>query len=139
MAAETTLVLTILNSGDHVIAFDDLYAGTRRLFDIFSKNFEIEFTYVDATNPDNVKNAIRRKTKLIWLETPTNPLMKICDIKAITEIARDKGVLVVVDNTFATPYLQKPLLLGADIVVHSTTKFINGHSDSVGGAIMLSD
>jgi cystathionine gamma-lyase len=139
MAAETTLVLTILNSGDHVIAFDDLYAGTRRLFDIFSKNFAIEFTYVDATNPDNVKNAIRRNTKLIWLETPTNPLMKICDIKVITEIARDKGVLVVVDNTFATPYLQKPLLLGADIVVHSTTKFINGHSDSVGGAIMLSD
>jgi len=138
-AAETTLVLTILNSGDHVIAFDDLYAGTRRLFDIFSKNFAIEFTYVDATNPDNVKNAIRRNTKLIWLETPTNPLMKICDIKAITEIARDKGVLVVVDNTFATPYLQKPLLLGADIVVHSTTKFINGHSDSVGGAVMLSD
>lgn len=139
MAAETVLALTLLNSGDNVVAFDDLYAGTRRLFDIFAKNFKVQFTYVDATSPDNVKNAITQNTKLIWLETPTNPLMKLCDIKTISEIAKEHGILVVVDNTFATPYFQKPLNLGADIVVHSTTKFINGHSDSVGGAIMLSN
>ncbi len=139
MAAEAILTLTLLNSGDHVVAFDDLYAGTRRLFDIFAKGFKIEFSYVDASCPENVKNAIRSNTKLIWLETPTNPLMKLCDIKAISEIAKERSILVVVDNTFATPYFQKPLNLGADIVVHSTTKFINGHSDSVGGALMLSN
>lgn len=139
MAAETVLLLTLLNSGDHVVAFDDLYAGTRRLFDIFAKNFKVQFSYVNATSPNNVENAITQDTKLIWLETPTNPLMKLCDIKAISEIAKGQGILVVVDNTFATPYFQKPLKLGADIVVHSTTKFINGHSDSVGGAIMLSN
>jgi len=139
MAAETVLALTLLNSGDHVVAFDDLYAGTRRLFDILNRNFKVEFTYVDARYLENVETAIKPNTKLIWLETPTNPLMKLCDIRAISEIAKEKGILVVVDNTFATPYFQKPLKLGADIVVHSTTKFINGHSDSVGGAIMLSN
>ncbi len=139
MAAETVLALSLLSSGDHVVAFDDLYAGTRRLFDIFAKNFRVQFSYVDATSVENVRNAIAQNTKLIWLETPTNPLMKLCDIKAISEIAKERGILVVVDNTFATPYFQKPLNLGADIVIHSTTKFINGHSDSVGGAIMLSN
>ncbi len=139
MAAETVLALTLLSSGNHVVAFDDLYAGTRRLFDILNRNFKVEFTYVDARYPENVETAIKPNTKLIWLETPTNPLMKLCDIRAISEIAKEKGILVVVDNTFATPYFQKPLKLGADIVVHSTTKFINGHSDSVGGAIMLSN
>jgi len=139
MAAETVLALTLLNSGDHVVAFDDLYAGTRRLFDILNRNFKVEFTYVDARYLENVETAIKPNTKLIWLETPTNPLMKLCDIRAISEIAKEKEILVVVDNTFATPYFQKPLKLGADIVVHSTTKFINGHSDSVGGAIMLSN
>ncbi len=140
MAAETVLCLTLLKSGDHVIAFDDLYGGTRRLFNkVFNQNFQVDFSYVDAVNTENIKKAIKSNTKLIWLETPTNPLMKICDIKTIAKIAKENNILVVVDNTFATPYFQKPLQLGADIIVHSTTKYLNGHSDSVGGAIMLAD
>lgn len=139
MAAETVLCLTLLKSGDQVIAFDDLYGGTKRLFKVLNQNFGIDFVYVDATDVKNVKMAITPKTKLIWLETPTNPLMKLCDIAAISEIAKRDGIIVVVDNTFMTPYFQKPLLLGADIVIHSTTKYLNGHSDSVGGAIMLNN
>ncbi len=140
MAAETIICLTLLKSGDHVVAFDDLYGGTKRLFNkVFSQNFKIEFSYIDAVDIENIKNVIKSNTKLIWLESPTNPLMKLCDIKAISEIAREQNILVVVDNTFMSPYFQKPLLLGADIIVHSTTKYLNGHSDSIGGAIMLSD
>ena len=140
MAAETTLALTMLRAGDHVIAFDDLYGGTRRLFDrILSKNFQVEVSYVDARDPKNISRAIRENTRMIWLETPTNPLMKLCDIRAISEISKKANMLLVVDNTFMTPYFQNPLLLGADMVVHSTTKYLNGHSDSVGGALMLSD
>ncbi len=140
MAAETILCLTLLTSNDHIIAFNDLYGGTRRLFNrIFYENFYIEISYVDATDEKNVKNEIRKNTRIIWLETPTNPLMKLCDISAISEIAKKNKILVIVDNTFATPYFQKPLKLGADIVVHSTTKYLNGHSDSVGGAIMLNN
>ena len=140
LAAETIIALTLLKSGEHVIAFDDLYGGTRRLFNkIFSQKFNIEFSYVDARNAANVKKAIKDNTKLIWLETPTNPLMKICNIKLISEIAKEKNIIVVVDNSFMSPYFQKPLNLGADMVIHSTTKYLNGHSDSIGGAIMLSD
>ena len=140
MAGETTLALTMLRTGDHVIAFDDLYGGTRRLFDrVFSKNFQVEVSYVDARDPKNISRAIRKNTRMIWLETPTNPLMKLCDIRAISEISKKANRLLVVDNTFMTPYFQNPLLLGADVVVHSTTKYLNGHSDSVGGALMLSD
>ncbi len=140
LAAETTILLTLLQSGDHVIACDDLYGGTKRLFDqVFCKNFKVEISYVDATDPENVRREIRNNTRLIWLESPTNPLMKLCDIRAISEISKPHNIYVVVDNTFMTPYFQKPLLLGADIVVHSTTKYLNGHSDSVGGAIMLSN
>ncbi len=139
MAAETTILLALLKKGEHVIAFDDLYGGTKRLFRTFGKRFGIEFEYVDARYAENVRSAIRENTKLIWLETPTNPLMKMCDIGEISEMAHENGIIVAVDNTFATPYFQRPLGLGADIVVHSTTKYINGHSDSVGGAIMLSD
>ena len=140
LAAETVICATLLKSGDHVVAFDDLYGGTRRLFNkIFSSNFGVEFSYVDARNADNVKNAIKENTKLIWLETPTNPLLRLCGINAISGIAKQKGINVVVDNTFMSPYFQKPLNFGADIVVHSTTKYINGHSDSIGGAIMLSN
>ncbi len=140
MAAETVVLLTLLKSGAHVVAFDDLYGGTRRLFDkVYNENFQIEFSYVDARNVESVKDAIKDNTKLIWLETPTNPLMKLCDVQAISKIAKGKGITVVVDNTFMTPYFQKPLSLGADIVVHSTTKYLNGHSDSVGGAIMTSN
>ena len=138
MAAETVLMLTLLKSGDHVVAFDDLYGGTRRVFtSTFQQKFNVEFTYVNARDVDAVKNALKKNTRMIWLEGPTNPLMKLCDIKAITEIAGD--ALVIVDNTFMSPYFQQPLKLGADIVVHSTTKYLNGHSDSIGGAVMLSD
>jgi len=140
MAAETTLAITLLQRGDHLLAFDDLYGGTRRLFNrVLGPNFKVEVTYVDARDPEQVIKAIRKNTRLIWLESPTNPLMKICDIAAIANIAKEANILVVVDNTFLTPYFQKPLLLGADVVVHSTTKYLNGHSDSVGGALMLSD
>ncbi len=140
MAAETTLAITLLETGDHILAFDDLYGGTRRLFNrVLGPKFRIEVTYVDAREPRQVKKAIQKNTRLIWLESPTNPLMKICDIAAIAQIAKEANVLVVVDNTFLTPYFQKPLRLGADIVVHSITKYLNGHSDSVGGALMLSD
>jgi cystathionine gamma-lyase len=99
----------------------------------------VEFTYVDARRAENVEDAIRPETKLIWLESPTNPLMKLCDIRAISKLARERDILTVVDNTFMSPYFQSPLGLGADIVLHSTTKYIGGHSDVVGGAIMLSD
>jgi cystathionine gamma-lyase len=140
MAAETTLAITLLRTGDHVLAFDDLYGGTRRLFNrILDPHFKVEVTYVDARDPGRLKEAIHRNTRLIWLESPTNPLMKICDIAAIAEIAKEVNIPVVVDNTFLTPYFQKPLRLGANVVVHSSTKYLNGHSDSVGGAVMLSD
>lgn len=140
LAAETTLCLSLLKGGAHVVAFDDLYGGTRRLFDkVFQERFGIEFSYVDARDPENVKAAIRRNTRLVWLESPTNPLLRLCDIREIARITHDAGALVVVDNTFASPYFQQPIGLGADVVVHSTTKYINGHSDSVGGTLITSD
>jgi cystathionine gamma-lyase len=139
LAAETTLSLALLKSGEHVVAFEDLYGGTRRLFDKTLANFGLEFSYVDASDVEKVKEAIKRNTRLIWLETPTNPLLRLCDIEAISKVAKQHGVLTIVDNTFASPYLQNPLDLGADIVLHSTTKYIGGHSDVVGGAIMLSN
>lgn len=139
LAAETVLCMTLLKSGDHVIAFDDLYGGTKRLFNtIFNRNFNVQFSYVDARETENIKREIRENTRLIWLETPTNPLMRLCDLKGISGIAREKGILTVVDNTFMSPYFQRPLDFGIDIVVHSTTKYLNGHSDSVGGAVMVS-
>lgn len=146
MAAETSLILALLKSSDHIIAFDDLYGGSRRLFSrIMALHFQIDISYVDARDIKAIEENFRPNTKIIWLETPTNPLLKICDIKKIVHLAHDKmksskqPIYVVVDNTFASPYFQRPLELGADIVLHSTTKYINGHSDSVGGAIMLND
>ena len=139
LAAETTLALALLKNGDHVIVFEDLYGGTRRLFDRTLANFGLEFSYVNATKAENVESAIKCNTKLIWLETPTNPLLKLCDIAAISKIAKEHNLITAVDNTFASPYLQNPLNLGADIVVHSTTKYLGGHSDVVGGAILLSN
>lgn len=140
LAAETSILLSMLKSGQHLVAFEDLYGGSRRLMDkIFQINFEVEVSFVDARKKENVAAAIKKNTRLIWLETPTNPLLKICDIKAICEIAAQNNIPVVVDNTFASPYFQQPLDLGADIVVHSTTKYLNGHSDSVGGAVMLNN
>ena len=140
LGAETTILLSLTKSGDHIVAFDDLYGGTWRLLtQIFQEKFKVESTFVDARNIDEVANAIQTNTKLIWLETPTNPLLKICDIQKISEIAKEHNITVVVDNTFVSPYFQQPLALGADITLHSTTKYLNGHCDSVGGAIMLSD
>jgi cystathionine gamma-lyase len=139
LGAETTVALSLLKTGDHVIGFDDLYGGTKRLFNQTIANFGVEFTYVDATRVENVEEAIRPQTKLIWLESPTNPLMKLCDIRAIAKLAKERNIITVVDNTFMSPYFQSPLDLGADIALHSTTKYIGGHSDVVGGAVMLSD
>jgi len=139
LAAEATLILSLLKKGDCIVAFDDLYSGTKRLFNQTLSNFGLEFTYVDATSTKNVENAFQSNTKMIWLETPTNPLMKLCDVRAISKIAKERAIITVVDNTFASPYFQNPLDLGVDIVVHSTTKYIGGHSDVVGGAVMLSN
>lgn len=139
LAAEATLLLSFLKNGDHVIAFDDLYGGTRRLFSTVLSNFGLEFTYVDAREPENVEKAVEKNTRMIWLETPTNPLLRLCDIKAVSEIGKANDIVTVVDNTFMSPYFQKPLDLGADIALHSTTKYLGGHSDVVGGAIMLSN
>lgn len=137
-AAATVLMLG-LKPHDHVIALDDLYGGTRRLFEKVFKNFGIEFTFVDLSKPELLAQAIKKNTRMIWLETPSNPLLKLVDIKAICSYAKPNNIDVVVDNTFATPAIQNPLLLGADIVVHSTTKYIGGHSDVVGGAICTSN
>lgn len=138
MAAEDT-VLRLLDPGDHVVLGDDVYGGTRRLFEKVLSRFGLEFSSADTTDPSAVKKAIRRETKMIWLESPTNPYLRIADIKKVSGIAHSFGALVVVDNTFATPFLQRPLTLGADIVVHSTTKYLGGHSDVVGGGVCLND
>jgi cystathionine gamma-lyase len=139
LAAESTILLSLVKPGDHIIAFDDLYGGTKRLINQVFSNFGFEVSFVDAVDPENVKNAIRPNTKLVWLESPTNPLLKLSDIKAISEITKKTGVVLVVDNTFLSPYFQKPLDLGADVVVHSSTKYIGGHSDVLGGSVMLND
>jgi len=139
LAAETTLMMALLEKGDQIIAADDLYGGTRRLMEKVMRKFGVETIFVDATDPENIRKAINDQVKLVWLETPTNPLLKLCDIPAISDITREANLVMVVDNTFMSPYFQQPLNLGADIVLHSTTKYIGGHSDVVGGAIMLSD
>jgi cystathionine gamma-lyase len=137
--AASTAVLSLLEAGDHVVAGDDLYGGSFRLFDKVFRRLGLEFTYVDARDARAVAAAIRPRTRLAWVETPTNPLLRLFDIAAIAKLCRARGVLVAVDNTFMTPYFQRPLALGADLVVHSTTKYLNGHSDVVGGAVIGSD
>ncbi len=132
--AATTTILHLFKQGDHVIAGDDMYGGTFRLFDKVIKNNGIEFSYVDLAKPENFKAAIKPNAKMVWLETPTNPMMKLVDIKKISKLAAEKGIITVVDNTFMSPAFQRPISLGADIVMHSATKFIGGHSDIVGGA-----
>ena len=139
MAAETAVTQLLLEQGDHAVCTQNLYGGTFRLFDGIVKNFGVEFSWVDTSNLNAVRRAIRPNTKMVFIETPTNPLMTIADIAAISSLARDAGCRLVVDNTFMSPYLQQPIALGADIVVHSTTKFLNGHSDSVGGVVVLKD
>lgn len=132
-------VLSLLSPGDHVVSTRDLYGGAWRIFTKVFRRFGVEFTFVDTTSPAAVEKAIRPETRLLWLETPANPLLQITDIALCSAIARAHRVTTVVDNTLATPALQQPLSLGADLVVHSTTKFINGHSDVLGGAVLTSD
>src|SRR5688500_12714078 len=129
-------VLRLLGSGDHVVASENMYGGTFRLFHHVLEKYGLTFTYVDTSNLGAVKNALRAETRMPILETPTNPMMPLTDLRACADLARGRNILTVVDNTFASPVLQRPLELGADIVVHSTTKFLNGHSDSVGGAVI---
>lgn len=137
--AATTIVLCLLKAGDEIIAGNDLYGGTVRLFNKVFSNFNIKTTFVDGTNPKNFENAITNNTKLIWLETPTNPLLKLTDIEAVSKITKSKNIFLAVDNTFASPFFQKPLELGANIVVHSTTKYLGGHSDIIGGAVIVNN
>jgi cystathionine gamma-synthase len=139
LAAEDTLLRALCRPGDHVVIPGDAYGGTYRLFARVAQRWGLEFTPADIHHVDAVRAAVRSGTKLIWVETPTNPLLGIADIAALAGVARDAGALLVVDNTFASPYLQQPLALGADIVVHSTTKYIGGHSDVVGGALVVGD
>jgi cystathionine beta-lyase/cystathionine gamma-synthase len=137
--AATDAVIKLLEPGDEVIAANDMYGGTYRLFTKVFAKFGIKFLYTDMNNTDNIKKLITPKTKLIWTETPTNPLMNICDIAAIATLAKKNNIWVCVDNTFASPYLQNPLDLGADIVMHSSTKYLGGHSDVIQGALMMND
>ena len=134
--AAINAVATMLKAGDHVVAGHNLYGGTPRLFNQVLVNFGLTFTYVDTADVNNVERAFQKNTRLAFLETPTNPLMQLCDLRAISEFSHRHGVEVVVDNTFMSPYFQRPIELGADMVVHSTTKFLNGHSDGLGGVVV---
>jgi cystathionine gamma-synthase len=139
MAAEDTLLRTVLSPGDHIVIPGDAYGGTFRLVSKVVERWGVRWDAVDQSDPEAVRAAIRPETRVVWTETPTNPLLNITDIEAVAQIAHDAGALHVVDNTFASPYLQQPLTLGADVVVHSTTKYLGGHSDVVGGALVVSD
>lgn len=139
--AATNTVLQLFAAGDHVLAGNDVYGGTFRLFDKVLSRFGLEFTFLDTTDPESVAEAIRPSTRLVWLESPTNPYLRVTDLRAVAEMVQSHPArpLLAVDNTFATPYLQRPLDLGADIVIHSTTKYLGGHSDVVGGAVVAKD
>lgn len=137
--AATTNVLLTLKKGDHVVSIDDVYGGTRRLFKQVFEKFGLEFTFANFVKGDDLVKSLKTNTKLIWLESPTNPLLKIVDIASVCKVARSRGIKVVVDNTFASPFFQKPLDLGADFVVHSMTKYIGGHSDAVAGCVVVND
>ena len=135
--AATSTLLQLLSSGDHVLTCDDVYGGTFRLFDKVFSRFGIEYSMVDMTDRSKVEAAFRPNTKMVWIETPTNPMLKVIDIEMISSLAKKKNATVVVDNTFASPFLQKPLALGADVVLHSSTKYLGGHSDVVGGVVVV--
>ena len=137
--AAADALLHLLSAGDHVLASDDVYGGTFRIFDKVFRRLGLEFSSVDMTDPANVARALRPTTRLVWIESPTNPLLKIVDLAAVAALARAAGARTVVDNTFATPFFQRPLALGIDLVTHSTTKYLNGHSDVIGGAVLTSD
>jgi len=136
--AAINAIASMLGSGDHVVCGNDLYGGTPRLFNQVLTGFGLEFSYVDTSDAENVERAIRKNTRMVYVETPTNPLMRLSDLIEISQICRHKKVELVVDNTFMSPYFQQPLALGADMVVHSTTKFLNGHSDGLGGVVVCS-
>jgi cystathionine gamma-lyase/cystathionine beta-lyase/cystathionine gamma-lyase/homocysteine desulfhydrase len=131
--AATSAVMTLLQAGDHVVVTDNTYGGTYRLFEQVLRKYQLDFTYVDTSRLDEIERAIRPSTRMLFIETPTTPTLRLTDLAAASELGRARGVVVVVDNTFASPYGQRPIELGADLVVHSTTKFLNGHSDSIGG------
>ncbi|MBU1908608.1 MAG: cystathionine gamma-synthase [Verrucomicrobia bacterium] len=137
--AATTAVFNLLGPGDHVVAGEDLYGGTYRLLEKVFRRWGMETTYVNAAHPDQVAAAFTDRTRLLWVETPTNPLLKLADLRALADVARTRKAWLAVDNTFASPYFQRPLELGAHIVVHSTTKYLGGHSDVIGGAVVVSD
>ncbi|WP_242356736.1 cystathionine gamma-synthase [Anaeromyxobacter sp. SG64] len=137
--AATDAILHLLDAGDHVVASDDVYGGTFRIFDKVYRRHGLSFTYVDMSDARNVERALTPRTKLVWIESPTNPMLKIVDLAAVAAIARAHGARTVVDNTFATPYFQRPLAHGIDLVAHSTTKYLNGHSDVIGGAAATND
>ena len=138
--AATGTILELIDSGSHVVAMDDIYGGTTRLFErVRRRSAGLDFTFVDLTDLQALQRAVTGNTRLIWIETPSNPMLKVVDLRAVTTFARDRGILVVADNTFATPYLQRPLEFGCDIVMHSVTKFLNGHSDMVGGIAVTAD
>jgi cystathionine beta-lyase/cystathionine gamma-synthase len=132
-------IVSMLKSGDHLVCGNDLYGGTPRLFNQVMADFGLEFSYVDTSDAENVERALRKNTRMVYVETPTNPLMRLSDLAAISAICRRRKVALVVDNTFMSPYFQQPLALGADLVVHSTTKFLNGHSDGLGGVVVCAD
>ena len=138
MGAETT-IMYLFSPGDHIVVSNDVYGGTYRLFERVLARYGLCFSYIDMTDPQSVREHMRENTKAVWIETPSNPLMKLIDIAAVSAIAKEHGARVIVDNTFASPYGQQPLVLGADIVVHSTTKYLGGHSDVVGGVLVTSD
>jgi cystathionine gamma-synthase/cystathionine gamma-lyase len=137
--AATSTTMALFSNGDHIICGDDVYGGTFRVFEKIFRPWGLDFTFVDTTILGEIEKAIKPTTRMIWLETPSNPLLKVTDLRATAALAKKHGVLLAVDNTFASPFFQRPLELGADIVVHSTTKFLGGHSDVVGGAIVTSD
>ncbi len=137
--AATDALLHLLDAGDHVLASDDVYGGTFRIFDKVFRRAGLEFTHVDMSDARNVERGLRKNTKLVWIESPTNPMLKIVDLAEVSRMAKAHGARTVVDNTFATPFFQRPLESGIDLVTHSTTKYLNGHSDVVGGAVMTSD
>jgi cystathionine gamma-lyase len=137
--AASDMLMHLLEQGDHVVCSDDVYGGTFRLFDKVFRRAGLTFSWVDMTDPANVQKALTDRTRFIWVETPTNPMLKLADLAKIAEIARPRGIKTICDNTFMTPYFQRPLDLGIDIVTHSTTKYLNGHSDCVGGFVCTSD
>src|SRR5256712_9375227 len=138
--AGMSTVLEVIDSGSHVVASDDLYGGTFRLFDrVRRRSAKLDFTYVDLTDPEDLERAIKANTRMIWIETPSNPLLKLIDLEAIAKIARERKIISVSDNTFATPWIQRPIEFGFDIVVHSATKYLNGHSDMIGGVAVVGE